>query len=109
TDETEFGGGPEDDVLGEPAEVHGDDGRRGAELEGEIAIRDGIHGVLGDLRPSARVDEAEFAGDELTIDGEGCCGQSSGAEGTDIGAATAVREPVAIPTEHLHISEEVVG
>lgn len=62
-DEVELAGGPEHVVFGEAGEVDGEEGGGATELDGEVAVADGVHAVLGDAGPALGIDETEVFGD----------------------------------------------
>ena len=47
--ELELPGAPEDDLLGEPGQMHHQDGQGGEQFDHIVPVRDGIHGVVGGL------------------------------------------------------------
>ena len=44
----EFPAGPQDQLLGEPGEMHHQDGQRAQQLQGEIPVRNTVHAVEAD-------------------------------------------------------------
>ena len=108
-DEIKFTAGPEDEVLGEAGNMHGENGGGGGEFEGEIAVADGVHGVLGELRAAFGIDEAKQFGDQFAVEGQGGPGDGAAAEGADIHAGMAIPEAFAVALEHLDVGEEMVG
>ena len=71
--EAELGGRPEHEVLGEPGEMHAEDGAGGEELHGVVAGSHRVHAVFEDLR------EPELVRDGLTVHGVGIPGERTGA------------------------------
>ena len=102
-DKTELGGRPEDNLLGQPGEVHHADAGRRLVFEDKVAVGDGVHAVAADLA------EAKLFGHKLAVDIIGDAGQGPAAQGHDVGALQAVAEAVDIPLEHLEIGQQVVG
>jgi hypothetical protein len=74
----------------EPAEVNGEEGCGGGELDHEIAVADAVHGVLGDARAAGGIDESEARGDELAVEGKRAAGERAGAERADIHALAGI-------------------
>lgn len=66
-DEVELRAGPENHVLREPRQMHGEHRTGGAEFDGEIAVAHGVHGVLRDLNLAIGVHEAKQLGDKHAI------------------------------------------
>lgn len=63
-DVAEFGGAPQDDVLGEPGQIHPDLGEDERRLGSEIPRRGGIDGIV------CRRSESEILGDRVGIQPE---------------------------------------
>ena len=108
-DEFEFGGAPEDEVLGDAGGVDAAEGGGGKEFDEDVAVGDGIEAVLGETRLAGGVHEAEGAGGELAVNGEGGAGESAGAEGAPVGAVGDDGEALAVAPEHFDVGEEVMG
>jgi hypothetical protein len=62
-DEVKFRTGPENQILGQPRKMHGQQRGGGTKFNGEIAVADGVHGILRELRLAVHVREAEQFGD----------------------------------------------
>ena len=82
--------------------MHHQDGRAGLELDGEVAVRDRVQGVL--RRPV----EAQQLRRAMAVDGVGGPGQRRRAQGHDVDAATAVSEALTVALEHLDPGHHVV-
>ena len=81
--------------------------RRG-ELDEEVAIGNGVHGVLRDLRAALGIDEAERLRRELAVDRQRSAGDGPGAERAPVGVRGDICETGAVAVEHFHPSEQVV-
>ena len=88
---------------GQTGEVDGEEGGGGAKLDDEVAVADGIHGVLGQLR------EAEEPGDQGAVQGEGGAGEGAGAQRTEVDAAIAGEQAGLVAFEHFDIGEQMMG
>ena len=108
-DEIEFRAGPQDHVLRQPREMHRQERGGRAEFHDEIPVADGVHGVLRQLRPAGRVHEVEQPGNQLPVQRQGGSGDGAAAEGADVHAPVAVPETLAVPLQHLHIGQQVMG
>jgi len=89
--------------------VDREQGGGGGELDDEIAVADGVHGILSDAWAAAGIDEAQLAGDEIAIEGEGAAGEGAGAERADVGSITGIGEAASVAVHHLDVGEAMVG
>ncbi len=89
--------------------MDGEEGGGAAEFDGEVAVTDCVHAVLGDLGASFCIDEAEVFGDGFPVEGEGGAGEGAASQGEDAGALGGIGEAVVVAFEHFHVGEEVVG
>jgi len=93
--------------LGEAAggggEDGGDEAEGGEELDGEIAIADGVHRVVSDGG------KIEQPGDKLAVENDGGPGDGAGAERHDIHALAGVADAFEVALEHLDVGEQMVG
>ena len=72
------------------------------ELDGEVAVADGIERVL------RRAFEAEQIGGHVAVDRVGRAGERGGAERHDVGAPATVHQPLTIAQQHLEPRQHVV-
>jgi len=77
--------------------------RGGAELDGEVAVADGVERVEADLV------EAELRSDELAVDRVAGAGQRRRAQRQAVDALAAVFEPFGVAPAHLVIGHQVVA
>ena len=77
--------------------------RRRHEIQNEVPVRDGVHGVPADGR------EAELTCDELSVDRIGHTRQGAAAQRQHVGRAARRLEPARVPLQHLEVGEHVVG
>ena len=75
----------------------------GTELDGEVAIGDGVQRVL------AHAIEAQRARHVFAVDGEGRAGQGRSTQRQPVDAAAGVGQAPGIAREHLHIGQQVVA
>ena len=99
----ELPGAPQDDFLGEAAQVHHEDGAGGQELNGEVTIGDGVQGVVSGLG------EAQQLCGAVPVDGIGGGGQSTGTQGGLVHALQAVLQTGHVTLEHVGVGHQVVG
>ncbi len=83
--------------------MHHDDRSGRAELDGEIAIRDGVERILRNGF------KAEQLSGVFAIDRVGRAGKCSGAERARIDAAAQIEEALAVTLEHFRVGEHVVA
>ena len=107
-DEIKFRARPENHILGEPRQMNGEQRCGGGKFDGEIAVADGVHGILRELRFAARVHEAEQFGDEHTVERQSGTGNRTAAERADVRARAAVPEALAVAFEHLDVGEQMM-
>ena len=69
--EAELATAPKDHVLGEAGKVEADGVAGGGEIEGGVAVADGVHTVTAEAGFALEVGKAEFAGDGVAVDGQG--------------------------------------
>ena len=89
-DEMKFRAGPEDDVLGKPGEVRGEQRAGGAEFDGKIPVAHRVHGILRELDPAVDIEESQLARHEFAVERQGAAGDGPAAERADINARAAV-------------------
>ena len=94
--------GPQHDLFAEPGQVHTGQRGREAELGGEVAVGDRVHGV----RRGAV--EAELGRELPRVDGQRRPGERAGAERADRCAPVPVAQPAHVPRERLHVGEQLV-
>ena len=101
-DEGEFARAPEDDFLGEPREMHHEDGGGGEEFHDVVAITDGIEAV--------RVDgvEVKLLRHELTVDGERRSRKRTRAERHDVRTLIDAQKARKVACEHGEVGEHMV-
>ena len=99
----EFGGAPEDDVLGQPGQVDADHRQHERRLGGEVPRRGGIDGVVrGGV-------ESQFLGDRIGVEAERRSRQRPGSVRRHRGALVEVDEPVDVTQQRVRVGEQVVG
>ena len=101
--EAEALAGPEYQLLGEARKMGGEDGAGGQELDGEVAGRNGIHGI------GHRPREAERGGRGRRVDGKAGAGERAGAERAFVQAAAAIGEASAVARQHLDIGQQMMA
>ena len=93
-DEAELGGGVEGELFGEAGDVEAEGGDGLGEVEREVAVGGGVHGVgRGGV-------EVEGVGGDGAVEGEGCAGDGSGAEGAEVHALAGVGEAGEVALDH---------
>ena len=88
--------------------MHAEERARGGKLDEKVAVGNGVHGVLRDLRPAFRVDEAKRRGGELAVDGQSRASDGAGAQRTPVGVSRDVGQPRTIAIEHLKPGEQMM-
>ena len=101
--ESEFGGRPEDEVLGEPGEVHPQDGPGGEELHRVVPRPHRVHAVLEHLG------EAEFGGDGLAIHRIGVSGERSRPHRRSGGPPAGGFEPLPVARQGPEMGKQEVA
>ena len=101
--EGELVGRPEDELLGQPGEVHHGDGGGGVKIDHEVPVGDRVHAVCGDGG------EAELFGDAFAVYGIGNAGEGAAAEGHHVRHLVDLPKPLAVASQHLEVGEHVVG
>ena len=86
-----------------PNSAHAD-----GKLDEQVAIRDRVHGVLRDLRPAFRVDEAQRLRRELAIDRQRRAGDRARSERTPVRMLRDVAEARPIAIEHLQPGKKMM-
>ena len=81
----------------------GHEGGGGGEFYGEIAVGDGVNGIL------AESVESECFCDSSAVYGESDSGERAGAEWREIQAFSAIGESSGVSLEHIIVGEEVVS
>ena len=106
--ELELGAAPEDQVLGDARQVHAEQRARRRELDEDVAIGDGVHGVLRDLRPALGIGEAQRLRGKLAVDRQRGAGDGPGAQRAPVGLGRHLGKTPAVAVEHLEPREQVM-
>src|SRR4051812_8998251 len=88
--------------------MDGEQRRGGAEFDREIAVGNGVHGVLRDARLVMFVDEAEKFRHEFAIDRQSGGGNGAAAERTNVRAKKTIFHAATIALEHFAVSEQMM-
>ena len=96
------GGRPEDDLLGQPREMHGDRGTGVEHVEHEVAVGDRVETVGGDGT------EAEVGPGRLAVDGVGDPGEGARAQRHDVGTAIGVFEAIEVTVQHGDVGKQMM-
>ena len=102
-DEADPGRHPVHQLFREARQVHHQQAGVGAELDGEVAIGDGVQRVL------AYAIETQRARHVFAVDGEGGAGQRGSSQRQPVDAAAGVGQAPGIARQHLHIGQQVVA
>ena len=89
--------------------MDGDEGCGRAEFDEEVAVGDGIHGVLRDPGFALGIGETEQRGHELPIERQSAPGNGSGSQRANIQAPEGVGQAAGVAVEHLDIGEAMVS
>ena len=73
------------------------------ELEGEVAVTGCVHAV------GCGCVEVESASSYGAVEGEGCSGDGSGAEGAEVHALARVDKAAGVALDHADVGEQPVG
>jgi len=88
--------------------MHAGDRAGGRELDEQVAVRHGVHGVLRDLRTPLGVDEAELLRGELAVNRQRRPGDGAGAERAPVGMRGDFAEPADVAVEHFEPGKNMV-
>ena len=106
--ETEVLAAPENQFLGEPADVHHDQAGSGGEFDREIPIRNGIQAVLAQTGLATLVDHAQAARHMGPVQRIAGAGQGRCAQGKAVDAAAHILKSLGVAGKHLDIGQQVV-
>ena len=101
--EAELLGGPQDDLLADPAEVDADQGQREQGLRHEVAVGHRVQAVLEARR------EPEVLGHAGRVEGQRGSGQRARAQRRHVETPAAVDQPVDVAGQGPAVGQEVVG
>ena len=102
-DELELPTAPENELLGEPGQVHHEDGAGGEELDGKVPVGDPVQGVVHGFGEAQELRRAE------PVHRVGGGGQGPGAQGGFVQPGPAVLKPGDVPAEHIGVGHHGVG
>src|SRR4051812_17516319 len=89
--------------------MHGNNRANAAKFEGEVPVRNSIHGVLRDTGFAFRVNKTEFSGNELTIEWNRRPGNGSATERANVRPVPAIFEARKVAIEHFNIGEKMMA
>ena len=102
-DKAELIAGPQDDLLGEPGQMHHQNGQGRSQFQDIVPVGDAVDGVFRGLV------KAQGLGRHKPVDGIGGAAHGAGAQGALIQPGLAVGKTAQVPGQHFGVSHGVMG